>query len=312
MNDTFRAYGEAAAGWLAEPATHAHDAADALHAFGFADAIADAEPGDQAAMAASVGIEMGKALAVGPLVEAVAAELCHVAGGGPAQSGFDPLHGAAWDDAVAVPYARPGAHVLIERRVDGVPVIGRVQLADDTQTILQADGTVLGLVRPGDAFAVVLRYSAAAAAALQVRELLLVSTSARLLGVAERCLAVVREHIATRVQFGKTLASFQALQHVMVDMHIEATLARALLERVVQDWTALERRGACLLALKGQATAAARLACRKGVQLMGAIGFTEEGPVSPCLKHALVLGARYGGEARCRAAYRQDPIDLFD
>ena len=316
MNDTFRSYGEAAAGWLADTAEINRDPAAALHAFGLHEALADSARADQAAILAAVGLEMGKALVVGPLVEVVTSELCGLGSALHLLSGFDPLRTFPSSEAAArrIPYAEPGRELLMDGVSEGVPMIGSFTLPSDGRLacVRQVDGTWLGLlantVHPPTAL---LRGDDAQEATRHVMDLLLVVTSARLLGIAEQCMSVIRDHLNSRVQFGKTLSSFQALQHSVVDAHIEVSLARALLDQIVERWTSVEHRESCAFALKAQASGAARSVCRKGVQLLGAMGFTDEGPVAPCLKHTLVLAARYGSEARCRAAYRARPVNLF-
>ena len=57
----------------------------------------------------------------------------------------------------------------------------------------------------------------------------LVAASAELLGVMDSALALTLEYLRTRVQFGKPIGSFQALQHRAVDMYIQKELSRAAL-----------------------------------------------------------------------------------
>ncbi len=317
MNDIVTGFADAAADWLADAKAYAADPVAALQAFGLAQAMAEATPAEQAAIASAVGLAMGEALATGPLIEAVAAEACGLAGGaGATLAAIDPQHRDSMDDAsLRVPYADLAQHFLVavgNERARSLALVD-VSVLRGMRLVAQADGTALGHV-PLEApvpLRQILGGTDARAAAAQLGDLLLLSTSARLIGVSARCLRVAREHLGTRVQFGKTLSAFQVLQHGVVDAHIDVTLARSLLERVVDDWAIVAQRRTLLMALKSHASGAARATCRKGVQWMGAMGFADEGPVSPCLKHALVLAARYGGEARCRSAYRDDPIDLF-
>ena len=44
-----------------------------------------------------------------------------------------------------------------------------------------------------------------------------IAQGAELLGIARRALELTREYLTTRVQFGKPIGSFQALQHRLVD-----------------------------------------------------------------------------------------------
>lgn len=316
MNDTVDGFREAASQWLADGAAYAADPVRALRAFGLPQAMAEATPGEQAAISMAVGLAMGEALAKGPLVEAVAAEICGlVRDGRTTLAALDPQDPRVASMPQQVPYADLAQCLLFDVGALGAPRLAYIDVSTlrDLQRVPQVDGTTLGLcdLRAHASTEEALGGTRALAAATQVRDLLLLSTSARLIGVGARCLRIAREHLSTRTQFGKALASFQVLQHGVVDAHIDITLARSLLERVVEDWTIATQRRALLLALKSHASATARNTCRMGVQWMGAMGFTDEGPAGPCLKHALVLAARYGGEARSRRTYRNDPIDLF-
>jgi alkylation response protein AidB-like acyl-CoA dehydrogenase len=100
------------------------------------------------------------------------------------------------------------------------------------------------------------------------------------------------------------------LQHRAVDGHIEVTLASAL-PRLAADWDELAHRRALLLALKSLSSKTAMKLARDGVQLFGGMGFSDEGPVGPYLKHAMVLAARYGGDAHSRRLYAGLAPDLM-
>ncbi len=57
-----------------------------------------------------------------------------------------------------------------------------------------------------------------------------VAASAELLGIMDGALDLTLEDLRTRVQFGKPIGSFQALQHRAVDLYIQKELSRAALE----------------------------------------------------------------------------------
>ena len=60
-------------------------------------------------------------------------------------------------------------------------------------------------------------------------ELARIAQGAELAGIARRALELTREYLSTRVQFGKPIGSFQALQHRLVDGLIQVELAEACL-----------------------------------------------------------------------------------
>lgn len=125
-------------------------------------------------------------------------------------------------------------------------------------------------------------------------DLMLVALSAELVGLMDGALEITLDHLNLREQFGRPLSRFQALQHAMVDNHIEVELTRALLYQVCSAFD----EGICtrhvVAALKAQASKAAINVTKSAVQLHGAIGFTEEHDIGLYLKRAMVLAASLG------------------
>lgn len=125
----------------------------------------------------------------------------------------------------------------------------------------------------------------------------LVMASAELLGVTRNLLTMTLDYMRTRVQFGKPIGAFQALQHRAVDLYIQQELSAA----VVSDAVTLFDRG-CSAAERARIASRAKARCsdaglrigRDAVQLHGAIGFTDEYDVGLYLKRALVLSAWLG------------------
>lgn len=131
--------------------------------------------------------------------------------------------------------------------------------------------------------------------------------SAELAGVARQVLADSVAYLNTRQQFGRPLASFQALQHRLVDAAMQVELAsNSLLDAL--DTLAAQPDDATLrktLASRAKARAArAGLeAARLAIQLHGAIGYTEECDVSLYFRSALHLAAWLGNAAAHRQRY---------
>ena len=92
-------------------------------------------------------------------------------------------------------------------------------------------------------------------------------------------LALARSHALDRVQFGRPLASFQAVRH-----------------RLAETLVALEGAEAALAALLAKAAAgqAALTAARHCQQVLGGIGFTAEHGLNRHVRRALVLDGLLG------------------
>jgi alkylation response protein AidB-like acyl-CoA dehydrogenase len=129
---------------------------------------------------------------------------------------------------------------------------------------------------------------------------------AELAGVMDRALEMSLDYLRTRVQFGKPIGSFQALQHRAVDLHIHRELASAVLEEAIaaldRDPAAAER-GALASRIKARCADAAARITREAIQLHGAIGFTDEFDAGLYLKRALVLTAWLGAASWHRRRY---------
>jgi alkylation response protein AidB-like acyl-CoA dehydrogenase len=103
-------------------------------------------------------------------------------------------------------------------------------------------------------------------------------------------LALARQHALDRVQFGRPVASFQAVRHKLAETLVaiegaEATLAVAPVADDV-DFAALLAKAAA-----GQAALTAAKHCQ---QVLAGIGFTAEHDFHRHLRHALVLDGLLG------------------
>jgi len=150
--------------------------------------------------------------------------------------------------------------------------------------------------------------AAAARAALQLAlDHALLAASAELLGLMDCALEMTLEYLRTRVQFGKPIGSYQALQHRAVDMYIQKELTRATLGAAVvildDPGCAPERRAAAASSAKARASQAALAICKEALQMHGAIGYTDEYELGLYFNRALVLSAWLGNAGAHRARY---------
>ena len=121
--------------------------------------------------------------------------------------------------------------------------------------------------------------------------------SAELVGVMKRANEMSLDYMKTRVQFGKAIGSFQALQHRAVDLFIETELAKStsILAAIKATAPAGERAYEISKA-KAQLTQSGHFVVRQGTQLHGGIGVTDEHDIGLYFKRMQVLGALFGDE----------------
>ncbi len=105
------------------------------------------------------------------------------------------------------------------------------------------------------------------------------------------------EYLKTRKQFGVPIASFQVLQHRMVEMYIHTEQARSMAilaaSKVDTASDAAERRRA-VSAAKVKIADAARHVSQESVQLHGGMGMTEELKISHTFRRLTMIAQRFG------------------
>ena len=132
----------------------------------------------------------------------------------------------------------------------------------------------------------------ARAAVAAVRQGTALALAAECVGVAERCLELVVDHVTARQQFGRTIGSFQAVKHRCADMLVELETARsalAIATRAVAANDQIGRRPASLAGLAVARTRCGRAAfriARETVHLHGGIGYTWEHPAHLLFRRA--------------------------
>ncbi|HYC47102.1 MAG TPA: acyl-CoA dehydrogenase family protein [Burkholderiales bacterium] len=173
-----------------------------------------------------------------------------------------------------------------------------------------ADGRHFGTLTLEDAVAprdsVAATGQAAAAALERALDHTRAVAAAELHGVMAKALDMSVDYMKTRVQFGKPIGSFQALQHRAVDLYIQQQLSSAVLDEGLRELARepqAERRAAIASRLKARCAEAGVRICREAIQIHGAIGFTDEFDVGLYLKRALVLAAWLGNAGQHRRRY---------
>jgi alkylation response protein AidB-like acyl-CoA dehydrogenase len=208
--------------------------------------------------------------------------------------------------------AQADAFIVSARADGGVVLLWLPREAAGARLELEplADGRSFGTLRLDDALVPRSGVAASGAAALEALGRAFdhgcAIAGAELAGVMERSLEMSLDYLKTRVQFGKPIGSFQALQHRAVDLYIHQELASAVLEEaltVLDRSPAAAARAAAASRVKARCADAAARITREAIQLHGAIGFTDEFDAGLYLKRALVLAAWLGSASWHRRRY---------
>ncbi|SDD13311.1 acyl-CoA dehydrogenase family protein [Nocardioides lianchengensis] len=125
-------------------------------------------------------------------------------------------------------------------------------------------------------------------------DLAVLATSAQLLGAGERVLADAVTYVKQRKQFGREIGSYQAIKHALADVRIALDFARPLVFGAALGEVPAS-------AAKVAAGDAAYLASRTGLQVHGAIGYTQEFDLSLWLTKIRALVTAWGTPAFHRA-----------
>ncbi|MDF8332184.1 acyl-CoA dehydrogenase family protein [Novosphingobium cyanobacteriorum] len=129
----------------------------------------------------------------------------------------------------------------------------------------------------------------------QVRDEAIAALCADAVGAMRRMLQDTIAYTKQRRQFGQALASFQVLQHRMVDMYmaIERAVSAVYLVTLKLDSPPRERAMAASAA-KATIAETARFVGQNAVQLHGGMGMTDELAVGHYFKRATAIESRFG------------------
>jgi hypothetical protein len=122
-----------------------------------------------------------------------------------------------------------------------------------------------------------------------------VACAHEILGAAEGAVALATDHAAARAQFGRPIATFQAVRHLLAWAATDcAALEAVAAQAVALDDAGPERHDEILKALAGRN---GRRACERSLQVLGAIGFTAELDHHHLHSRVLALDAVVGSSA---------------
>ena len=187
---------------------------------------------------------------------------------------------AAGDDVLLLDRGRDGVSVEVPDNFDPTRRSGRVRL----QNVSVTDDDIL----PG----------ARESAVARARTLL----AAEAVGGATDCVESAVEYAKVRQQFGRTIATFQAVKHHCANMLVAAESAIAAVWDAARAGRGEDEEQFRLVAAVAAALAFPAYArnAELNIQVHGGIGFTWEHDAHLHLRRALVTSALFGGDAAGR------------
>lgn len=173
---------------------------------------------------------------------------------------------------------------LVDPRLPGITVERSWMVDSHNAARIRLDAVEVGpdgvLGEPGRGWEVldpVLEAGRAAVAAEQV-------------GVADEAFTRTLDYLKARVQFGRRIGEFQALQHRVASLFTQIELARSAVLKAAQALDAGSAQAPLLVAVaKAKAGSVATLAVQEAVQLHGGMGVTDELDLGLFMKRARVL-----------------------
>ena len=223
--------------------------------------------------------------------------LSQAPGGATAQGRVAPVPAGGAADLVVVgigPRGREAIH-LVDLRGPGVAARRELKALDLTrrQARLDLDGAPAYVISPRDE---------TDALRTELAILQRVALAAEHVGMIDALLDLTRSHLAVRHQFGRPLASFQAIKHRLADVLVDLERARSAVRYAAvvfdQDPFSAELPSAVAAAVSTEAVI--RVA-HEAIQLHGGIGFTWEHPAHYYLRRALGDEAAFGAGRAHRA-----------
>lgn len=123
----------------------------------------------------------------------------------------------------------------------------------------------------------------------------MVAQCAETLGAMETAIALTRDYLMTRQQFGRPIGTFQALQHRLAEMFIELDQARsAVINAAGVDHTDQTARDMTMSATKNLLGRVGRLVAEESIQMHGGIAMTQEYELAHIAKRIIMADHRFG------------------
>jgi len=138
-----------------------------------------------------------------------------------------------------------------------------------------------------------------------------VALCAEAVGVLRRLHEGTLEYTKQRKQFGQPIATFQVLQHRMVDMFIqvEQAVSMTYMATIKVDDESADERAKAVSAAKVQIGRACRFVGQNAIQLHGGMGMTDEMAIGHYFKRATIIEGLFGSVDHHLRRYEHLSID---
>lgn len=185
------------------------------------------------------------------------------------------------------------AFYLVDAGAPGLSRAARLLHGGGTAADVRLDGVRGEQIAAGDE---------AARLRLELRDRRVAFLAAEALGAAEGAFEATSDYLKTRVQFGKPLASNQALQHRAAEMLVEIEQLRsaAILAACALEEPDADERERIMAAVSIVAVKTGRFVAQQAVQLHGGIGVTEEHAVGHWFLRLTAIGLLLDGVSATR------------
>ena len=203
----------------------------------------------------------------------------------------------------AVEHASGVDYFAVVAIVDGEPGLAIVRSDADGVEITSQSGldVTVGLSRVAFAEAEIEAVFEHQPAATVIDRLLSIGAllaAAEAAGAAAKVFALARQYASERRQFGRTIASNQALRHLMADLHVrQASSWSTILYAAAALDDGIPLAGQTASVAKAYVSRAAREVAHGSVQVFGGIAFTEEHPAHRFLRRIVVREQQFGDAA---------------
>jgi len=123
----------------------------------------------------------------------------------------------------------------------------------------------------------------------------IIAHCAETVGAMVKAFEITRDHVGTRKQFGKAIASNQTIQHRLVDLYVEIEETRALVRAAAASAGSTGVPSPHMTAAAAACMAqVSRHVWEEAIQLHGAIGMTEEYVIGAYVQRLALAGSIYG------------------